>query len=62
MLERVRLGGFSGTYKIRNAELARDKKIQTIGVSVLFLDDCTHTFQIEVYYIEILFYKIMDFI
>lgn len=48
MLERVRLGGFSGTYKIRNAELARDKKIQTIGVSVLFLDDSTHIFQVEV--------------
>lgn len=48
MLERVRLGGFSGTYKIRNAELARDKKIQTIGVSVLFLDDSIHTFQVEV--------------
>lgn len=48
MLERVRLGGFSGTYKIRNAELARDKKIHTILVAVLFLDDCTHTFEIEV--------------
>ena len=48
MLERVRLGGFSGTYKLRNAELARDKKKQTIGVSILFLDDCTHIFYIEV--------------
>lgn len=49
MLDRVRLGGFSGSYKIRNpAELARDKKIQTIGVAVQFLDDSLHTFQIEV--------------
>lgn len=49
MLDRVRLGGFSGSYKIRNsAELARDKKIQTIGVAVQFLDDTLHTFQIEV--------------
>lgn len=47
MLERVRLGGFSGTYRIRSAELARDRKLRTINVSVLFLDDSTHTFHIE---------------
>ena len=48
MLERLRLGGFSGTYRIRSAELAREKKQRTINVTVLFLDDSTHTFQIQV--------------
>lgn len=53
MLERVRIGGFSGTYKVRSAELARDKKTAsspattTKAVTVLFLDDTTHTFQLE---------------
>lgn len=48
MLERVRFGGFSGTYRIRSAELARDRKVRTLNVSVLFLDDTSKTFQIEV--------------
>ncbi|KXJ78617.1 hypothetical protein RP20_CCG004101 [Aedes albopictus] len=47
MLERVRIGGLSGTYKVRSAELARDKKSQTKAVTVLFLDETTHTFQLE---------------
>lgn len=51
MLERIRFGGFSGTYKIRKAELARDKKTQTFAVVVLFLDDTTHTFQVEVNFV-----------
>lgn len=48
MLERLRLGGLSGTYRSRSAELARDKKPRTISVTVLFLDDSTYTFHIEV--------------
>lgn len=47
MLERVRIGGLSGTYKVRSAELARDKKSQTKSVTVLFLDETSHTFQLE---------------
>uniref|UniRef100_A0A182NK51 protein-tyrosine-phosphatase n=1 Tax=Anopheles dirus TaxID=7168 RepID=A0A182NK51_9DIPT len=47
MLERVRFGGFSGTYKVRGAELARDRKTQTKPVTVLFLDESTHTFQLD---------------
>jgi hypothetical protein len=47
MFERVRFGGFSGTYRI-DGELARDRKIKTLNVSVLFLDDSSKTFQIEV--------------
>lgn len=47
MLDRLRLGGLSGTYRIRSAELARDKKQRTISITVLFLDDSTNTFQIK---------------
>ncbi|XP_035787382.1 tyrosine-protein phosphatase non-receptor type 4-like [Anopheles albimanus] len=47
MLERVRFGGFSGTYKVRSAELARDRKTQTKPVTVLFLDESTHTFHLD---------------
>lgn len=54
MLERVRLGGFSGTYSLRSAELARDRKNRTIGVTVLFLDDSTHIFQIDVSFIQLI--------
>lgn len=49
MLEKLRIGRFSGSYKTRNAtELAREKKVPTIGVTVLFLDDSLNTFVIEV--------------
>lgn len=51
MLEKLRIGRFSGSYKRRNAtELAREKKLPTIGVTVLFLDDSLNTFVIEVSY------------
>jgi tyrosine-protein phosphatase non-receptor type 4 len=56
MLDRIRIGGFSGTYRIRNAELARDRKQRTINVSVLFLDDTQHVFQIEVHLFLWIFY------
>lgn len=49
MLEKLRIGRFSGSYKTRNAtELAREKKVPTIGVTVLFLDDSLNTFVVEV--------------
>lgn len=49
MLEKLRIGRLSGSYKTRNAtELAREKKVPTIGVTVLFLDDSLNTFVIEV--------------
>lgn len=47
MLERVRLGGFSGTYRLRNSELARDRKKSNVNVTVIFLDDTVHVFHIE---------------
>lgn len=51
MFERFRLGNLSRNYRLRGAstELARDKKQQRQQcVTVLFLDDITHTFRIEV--------------
>lgn len=49
MLEKLRIGRFSSSYKTRNAtELAREKKVPTIGVTVLFLDDSINTFTVEV--------------
>lgn len=49
MLEKLRIGRLSGSIKTRNAaELAREKKVSTIGVTVLFLDDTINTFVIDV--------------
>ncbi|XP_034484203.1 tyrosine-protein phosphatase non-receptor type 4 [Drosophila innubila] len=51
MFERFRLGNLSRNYRLRSGgstELARDKKQQRQQcVTVLFLDDITHTFRIE---------------
>ncbi|XP_075164725.1 protein tyrosine phosphatase Meg isoform X1 [Haematobia irritans] len=47
MLERFRLSNLSRQYRLRSAELARDKKQKQQCVTVLFLDDTTHTFRIE---------------
>ncbi|KAI9587791.1 tyrosine-protein phosphatase non-receptor type 4 isoform X1 [Glossina fuscipes] len=46
MLERFRLSNLSH-YRFRSTELARDKKQRQQCVTVLFLDDTTHTFRIE---------------
>lgn len=48
MLERFRLSNLSRHYRLRSTELARDKKQRQQCVTVLFLDDATHTFRIEV--------------
>ncbi|XP_036337770.1 tyrosine-protein phosphatase non-receptor type 4 isoform X1 [Rhagoletis pomonella] len=48
MLERFRLGNLSANCRLRSEELARDKKQQRQQcVTVLLLDDTTHTFRIE---------------
>lgn len=47
MFDRIRLVRLSGNYSIRTPDLARDKKQRTQCVTVLFLDDSTHTFRIE---------------
>lgn len=52
MLESVSrrtFGGSSGTYNVRASELARDRgRLKTLNVTVVFLDDSQHTFQLEV--------------
>lgn len=52
MFERFRLSNLSRTFRLRGGgtELARDKKNpqRQQCVTVLFLDDITHTFRIEV--------------
>lgn len=51
MFERFRLSNLSKSYRQRGAssDLARDKKQQRQQcVTVLFLDDITHTFRIDV--------------
>ncbi|XKL66206.1 hypothetical protein PGB90_009626 [Kerria lacca] len=51
MLESVSrrtFGGSSGTYNVRASELARDRgRLKTLNVTVVFLDDTQHTFQLE---------------
>ncbi|XP_037939392.1 tyrosine-protein phosphatase non-receptor type 4 isoform X2 [Teleopsis dalmanni] len=47
MLERFRLSNLSSRFRFRGTELARDKKQRQQCVTVLFLDDTTHTFRIE---------------
>lgn len=50
MLERFRLCNLSRHCRLRSTstELARDKKQRQQCVTILFLDDTTHTFRIEV--------------
>lgn len=52
MLESVSrrtFGGSSGTYNVRASELARDRgRLKTLNVTVVFLDDSQHSFQLEV--------------
>ncbi|KAI5646606.1 protein-tyrosine phosphatase domain-containing protein [Phthorimaea operculella] len=50
MIESVSRRAFSsssGTYNVRASELARDRKLNIINVTVQFLDDTQHMFQIE---------------
>lgn len=39
--------GLSGTYRITDAELAKDKKVRCVSISVQLLDDTSKVFQIE---------------
>lgn len=51
MIESVSRRAFSsssGTYNVRALELQRERKLNIINVTVLFLDDTQHSFQIEV--------------
>lgn len=51
MIESVSRRAFSstsGTYNVRASELARERKLNIFNVTVQFLDDTQHSFQIEV--------------
>lgn len=51
MIESVSRRAFSstsGTYNVRASELARERKLNIFSVTVQFLDDTQHVFQIEV--------------
>ena len=51
MIESVSRRAFSsssGTYNVRASELARERKLNIFNVTVVFLDDTQHSFQIEV--------------
>ncbi|XP_014217078.1 tyrosine-protein phosphatase non-receptor type 4 [Copidosoma floridanum] len=41
------LSGSSGSYHVRGAELARDRKLKTLSATVVFLDDTQQTFQLD---------------
>ncbi|CAH0715739.1 unnamed protein product, partial [Brenthis ino] len=50
MIESVSRRAFSsssGTYNVRASELARERKLNIFNVTVVFLDDTQHSFQIE---------------
>ncbi|CAG9125433.1 unnamed protein product [Plutella xylostella] len=50
MIESVSRRAFSsssGTYNVRASELARESKLNILNVTVYFLDDTQHCFQIE---------------
>ncbi|KAK7863894.1 hypothetical protein R5R35_007226 [Gryllus longicercus] len=46
-VSRRAFSGSSGTYNVRASELARDRRLKTLSVTVVFLDDTQHTFQVE---------------
>lgn len=47
MPEKRGIGTLSGSYRSRIVELARDRRNRTINVTVLFLDDSTHVFDVD---------------
>ncbi|CAB0010639.1 unnamed protein product [Nesidiocoris tenuis] len=46
-VSRRAFGGSSGTYNVRATELARDRRLKTLSVTVVFLDDTKQLFQLE---------------
>ncbi|XP_014294110.1 tyrosine-protein phosphatase non-receptor type 4 isoform X2 [Halyomorpha halys] len=46
-VSRRAFGGSSGTYNVRATELARDRRLKTLTVTVIFLDDTKQLFQLE---------------
>ncbi|XP_034945429.1 tyrosine-protein phosphatase non-receptor type 4 isoform X1 [Chelonus insularis] len=46
-VSRRALSGSSGSYHVRGAELARDRRLKSLATTVVFLDDTQHTFQLD---------------
>ncbi|XP_008559388.1 tyrosine-protein phosphatase non-receptor type 4 isoform X4 [Microplitis demolitor] len=46
-VSRRALSGSSGSYHVRGAELARDRRLKSLAATVVFLDDTQHTFQLD---------------
>lgn len=47
-VSRRALSGSSGSYHVRGAELARNRRLKSLSATVIFLDDSQHTFQLDV--------------
>lgn len=47
-VSRRALSGSSGSYHVRGAELARNRRLKSLSAIVTFLDDTQHTFQLDV--------------
>lgn len=47
-VSRRALSGSSGSYHVRGAELARNRRLKSLSATVTFLDDTQHTFQLDV--------------
>lgn len=59
-VSRRALSGSSGSYHVRGAELARNRRLKSLSATVTFLDDTQHTFQLDVSAYDIFFYTISD--
>ncbi|XP_076243944.1 protein tyrosine phosphatase Meg isoform X5 [Calliopsis andreniformis] len=46
-VSRRALSGSSGSYHVRGAELARNRRLKSLSAVVVFLDDTQHTFQLD---------------
>lgn len=46
-VSRRALSGSSGSYHVRGAELARNRRLKSLSATVIFLDDTQHTFQLD---------------
>ncbi|XP_074105989.1 protein tyrosine phosphatase Meg isoform X3 [Cotesia typhae] len=46
-VSRRALSGSSGSYHVRGAELARDRRLKSLAATVVFLDETQHTFQLD---------------
>ncbi|KMQ96644.1 tyrosine-protein phosphatase non-receptor type 4 [Lasius niger] len=46
-VSRRALSGSSGSYHVRGAELARNRRLKSLSAIVTFLDDTQHTFQLD---------------